>query len=265
MSDAVQRRRRGLSLVELLVVLAIVAALLGILFPAIQAARAAARQTQCSNHLRQVGLALHGHHDARGKLPVGCLEWRPMSGPATRRQLAWSAFLLPYLEQQPLYDALDLQQPYDSIRNAAPAAITVPVYLCPANPRGNDVTGRTDYGGLFGEIIVDRRQDDGVFLHEQAVRFVQITDGLSHTLIVAEDIGGPDNQWINGRNVFVQAHGVNDPRAWEFDNEIRGAHPGGALGLMADVSPRFLAAAIDPQVLGQLITRDQGDGLHQEP
>jgi len=265
MNAAVQRLRHGLSLVELLVTMAIVAVLLGTLFPAIQAARAAARRTQCSNQLRQVGLALHVHHDTRGKLPIGCLEWRPMSGPASRRQLAWSAFLLPYLEQQSLYEALDLQQPYDSVRNAAAATTPVPVYLCPSHPGGAEVLGRTDYGGLFGEIIVDRRQDDGVFLHEQAIRFVQITDGLSHTLIVAEDIGGPDNQWINGRNVFVQAHGINDPRAWEFDNEIRGAHPGGAMGLMADASPRFLSATMDPHVLGQLITRDQGDGLQQEP
>lgn len=265
MSHTARKRCRGWSLVELLVTLAIIGMLLGLLLPAIQAARAAARRTQCSNHLRQVGLALHAHHDARGRLPVGCLEWRSMSGSASRRQLAWSAFLLPYLEQQSLHDALDLQQPYDSVRNAAAAATAVPVYLCPSHPGAAESRGRTDYGGLFGELIVDRRQDDGVFLHEQAVRFVQITDGLSHTLIVAEDIGGPDNQWINGRNVFVQAHGVNDPRAWEFDNEIRGAHPGGAMGLLADASPRFLADTIAPQVLGQLITRDQGDGQPQEP
>ncbi len=251
--------RTALTLPELLVVIAIIGLLLALLAPAVQSARAAARRTQCGNHLRHVGLALHGYHQARSKLPVGCLEWRSFSGPNTRRQLAWSAFILPYLEQTPLYDSIDFQQPFDAVVNTPAARTRVPVYECPGYPGAATVLGRTDYGGLHGEIILDNRQDDGVFLNEKAIRFSQITDGLSNTMAVGEDIGGPDNQWINGRNIFVQAHGVNDPAAWEFDNEIRGPHPGGAMVLFCDASPRFLSQEMDKRVLGAMITRDRGE------
>lgn len=253
------RARNAFSLVELLVVLAIIGLILGLLLPALSAAREAARQTQCRNNLRQIGLALHGYHLAKQRLPMGCLEWRSFSGPATRRQLAWSAFLLPYMEQQALYDSLDLQQPYDSPANAIIAKTRITTYECPSQPGRQTVTGRTDYGGLFGEIIVDNRQDDGVLLHERAIRFVQITDGLSNTMAVGEDLLGPDSGWINGRNVFVQAHGINDPAAWIGDNEIRGSHSQGAMVLFCDGTPQWLSQTIDKRVLGQMITRDRGE------
>lgn len=253
------RGREAFSLVELLVVIAITGLLLGLLLPALSAARESARQQQCSNNLRQIGLALHGHHLAKQKLPVGCLEWRPSSGPTTRRQLAWSAFLLPYLDQQPLYDSLDMNQPFDSPVNSRIAKTRVATFECPSHSDNGTISGRTDYGGLFGEVIVDNRQDDGVFLHERAIRFVQITDGLSNTLAVGEDLYGPDNGWINGRNVFVQAHGVNDPTAWSGDNEIRGGHSRGAMVLLSDGTPRWLSHTTDKRVLGQMITRDRGE------
>ena len=251
--------RAAFSLLELLVALAVIGLLLGLLFPALSAARESARQQQCGNNLRQIGLALHGYHLAKQRLPVGCLEWRSVAGPPSRRQLAWSVFLLPYLEQQALYEALDLRQPYDAAVNAAAAKTRVASFECPSHPGHQTAPGRTDYGGLFGEIILDRRQDDGVFLHEQAIRYSQITDGLSHTLGIGEDLFGPDNGWINGRNVFVQARGVNDPTAWVGDNEIRGAHSKGALVLFCDGAARWLGQATDKQVLGQMITRDRGE------
>jgi prepilin-type N-terminal cleavage/methylation domain-containing protein/prepilin-type processing-associated H-X9-DG protein len=252
-------RRRAFSLIELLVVIAIIGLLIGLLLPAVFNAREASRQQQCGNNLRQIGLALHGYHLAKQRLPIGCVEWRPLGGPMTRRQWAWSAFILPNLDQQPVYDSLNLSQAYDAPVNTTMTRTRIVTFECPSHPGEASLVGRTDYGGLFGEIIVDRRQDDGVFLHERAIRFVQITDGLSHTIAVGEDLLGPDNGWANGRNVFVQAHGINDSAAWAMDNEIRGAHANGAMVLFCDGTPRWLGHTTDKLVLGQMVTRDRGE------
>jgi hypothetical protein len=95
----------------------------------------------------------------------------------------------------------------------------------------DQLRGPIHYGGLFGETLVNRIQNDGMLIYETARRFADCTDGLSNTLIVAEDALSPDPVWINGRNVFVVAYGINDPSAWIGDNEIRSLHPGGAMTL----------------------------------
>src|SRR5690606_11026667 len=107
----------GFTLVELLVVIAIIGGLVALVLPAVQGARESARRSQCANNSLQIGLDLLAHHDAHGGLPMGCLEWRP-AGNTTQRQLAWSVFLLPYLEHQSPYDALDLTQGFDAPANA---------------------------------------------------------------------------------------------------------------------------------------------------
>ena len=259
--DLMRKKTTAFSLVELLVVIAVLGILLSMVLPAVQSARESARLTACKNNLRQIGIALHNFHDSHGELPMGCLEWRASNRQANRRQLAWSAFLLPQLEQRNLFRSLDFEQPFDAPANATGAATRLSVYECPTVPLRDLERGRIDYGGLFGERIVSREPDDGLFLYDQIVRFKDVIDGLSNTMAIAEDVGGPDSEWINGRNVFVQAHGINDPSAWIGDNEIRSRHPGGAMTLFADSHVAFMQNETDPVVLGSMITRNGGETI----
>lgn len=144
-------RKRGFTLVELLVVIAIIGILVGLLLPAVQAAREAARRMSCSSNLRQVSLSLHNFEsafkffpparvDALIGFPVTELGINPTSatGPITHGP---GIFLLPYLEQQPLYQQYDLQSSWNSVRNAQVIATFVPTFLCPSTPNPIRDTG----------------------------------------------------------------------------------------------------------------------------
>jgi hypothetical protein len=175
--------------------------------------------------------------------------------------LAWCVYLLPYLEQQNLYDALDLRQAFDSPANASAAATILSVFICPTSPRGVQLTdgrGPCDYGGIYGERIQGPNQPPkGIMIYDHKYTSADVRDGLSNTLIVAEDTEWPDGQWINGRNLFDQAFAIN--AAPPFENDIRSHHPGGAHAVLADGSIRFLHESMDLQLLAALCTRDGGE------
>jgi type II secretory pathway pseudopilin PulG len=248
--------RRAFTLVETLVIVAIIGLLAAVLLPAIQASREASRRTTCANNLRQIGIALNAYHAAHRQFPVGCVEWRAPGNP-TARQLAWSVYLLPYLEEEPLSDALDLSTPFDSPRNAPAAASVLPIYLCPSSTRRSPIVdgrGACDYGGIYGERINSpNNPPKGTMLIDAVVTLRQVRDGASKTLIVAEDSRFSDGQWINGRNIFDQAYPINE--APPFENDIRSEHPGGAQGVMVDGSVHFLAETIELRTLAALCTR----------
>lgn len=250
-----------MTLVELLVVVAIVAALVGLLLPAAQAAREASRRTTCVNNLRHMGCALYGHLLARRQFPVGCLEWKLGVG-GSNRCLAWNAFILPWLEQQHVADRIDLHQPYDAAVNRSAASAPLPVFVCPTADRTGWTVGgygRSDYGGVAGERIVGPNSPmKGALIHETAFAPAQITDGLSKTIFVAECAAGawPDGQWINGRNLYDQAFAIN---AQASEDEIRSRHPGGACGLVGDGAVQFLTETIDIRVLAAACTRARGE------
>ena len=248
--------RHAFTLIELLVVLAIISLLTGLLLPAVQAARQAARRVHCQNNLRQIGLGLNAYHAARGSFPPGGIEWRPR-GNTTKRQLAWSALMLPFIQEQALYDSLDLATPFDSIENARGAAQIVPVYVCPASQRGAQLVhgrGPCDYGGIYGERITSRNSPPkGVMLYDQRVAIRDVTDGTAKTLIVGEDSRFDDGQWINGRNIFDQAFAIN--AAPDFENDIRSEHGSGANVVLCDGSVHFLAETMNVSVLAALCTR----------
>lgn len=258
----------------MLVVITIIGTLVAILLPAVQAARESARQATCQDNLRQIGVALLAFHDAYKHFPVGCVEKRVPSIRPTGRQLAWSAAILPNLEEGPLWSQIDFNSPYDSATNAGAAATVIGVYLCPSTvrlapgrvgaivtnpaPSGSEYRGAAiDYGGIYGAAQVSPSAN-GVFLYDRDVRISEITDGTSHTLALAEDTGRgwlTDGEWINGENIYD----ISGPVNTQQHNEIWSDHTGGAMTLRCDGGATLLADSLDFATLRAICTRAGAD------
>jgi prepilin-type N-terminal cleavage/methylation domain-containing protein/prepilin-type processing-associated H-X9-DG protein len=127
------RRGNGFTLVELLVVIAIIGILVALLLPAIQAAREAARRAQCTNNLKQIGIGLQNYHSARGKLPGGSY-YDPGGVFAAPLRLNWAGALFPYIEEQSLYDQINIKFPIGSPVNKIAVETPIKAYICPSDP-----------------------------------------------------------------------------------------------------------------------------------
>lgn len=264
------------TLVELLVAMAVMGLLLAVALPALQSARESARRTACGNRLRQIGAGLHAYHVAHKAFPPGGVEWRsPADRSRTKRQLAWSAFLLPFIDEPAVFRQLDFSKAFDAPENAGGATQVISTYLCPSAARTVlrvEGRGAIDYGGIYGERIdwpgraaAERRNDPpkGVMLYDRRVKIRDIRDGTSHTLMVSEDSAWRDGQWINGRNIFDQAFEINNHIP--FENDIRSNHSTGAQGLLADGSVHFLHEDMDLRTLAAICTRARGDIVRHFP
>lgn len=191
------KRRSGFTLIELLVVIAIIAILIALLLPAVQQAREAARRTQCKNHLKQLGLAIHNYIDANRYLPPGASVNLQMSSGASNGSWGVHGRILPYLEQGTLYQNVDLTIGWDF--QQAIHGIKVPVYSCPSDPgsdRARDPgSGKvtlypTTYGFNYGTWFVfdpsTGRGGDGLFFPNASLSFRDAVDGSSNTLLASE-------------------------------------------------------------------------------
>jgi prepilin-type N-terminal cleavage/methylation domain-containing protein len=221
--EGVGRRRperRGFTLVELLVVIAIIGTLVGLLLPAVQVAREAARRSQCANNVKQIGVALHNHHEAKGSLPRG--SW---GGRLTAAN--WRVLLFPFLEMADTYSILDKNGLTVLATASSKAALdlkTFPAWACPSSQAATnptDLSGDNDstssmcngqqvpaYIGIAGAVDTATEQDPagraarifgastygwvsdtGMFAVNETVKFKQCTDGLSNTIAVGEQSG----------------------------------------------------------------------------
>jgi prepilin-type N-terminal cleavage/methylation domain-containing protein/prepilin-type processing-associated H-X9-DG protein len=191
------RRSPGFTLLELVVVLAICALLLALLLAGIHRVRDAALRAQCANNLRQIGLALHGYHNAHQSLPPGL---RTEQDPYL--YMSWHTRILPFLEQQALWELAVTEYALRPIYYAPPRhagfSIPVSVFVCPADgrkvgtvPEGYQA-GLTTYLGVMGSTGVSH---DGLLYTNSLVRMRDITDGTSNTLAVGERPPSPDLRW----------------------------------------------------------------------
>jgi prepilin-type N-terminal cleavage/methylation domain-containing protein len=205
-------KRTAFTLVELLVVIAIIGVLVALLLPAVQAAREAARRSQCSSHLSQLILAVHSYEMAHGCYPPGTLD---AAGPVANKPVGyhhnWIIQILPYMEEQNAWNAIDKKVGVYDPKNAAVVASPPPILFCPSNPvlsAGNI----SHYAGVHhdSEKPIDSK-DNGVFFLNSRVRYDDVTDGSSHTLFIGEKLPDTwDLHWMSGtratlRNIDVAA------------------------------------------------------------
>ncbi len=302
-------RRVGFTLIELLVVIAIIGILIALLLPAVQKVREAAGRTKCANSLKQVGLALHSYYDINGTLPFGLTLHSPYTKPPDDRWYwSWMAILLPYLEQQNLYNsALDYVHRTNNWNPWFPENPALyapqPMYQCPMDERSlvaaKVVNGWTihvaftEFLGVTGTVM---DANDGLFFPDSHIRFAEITDGLSNTLMVGERPASKDlvfGWWFAGAgqqslkypyqngssDVVLGVNEINTSGDYhcpsgaahpyhfgpgDLNNNCDqfhfwSLHPGGAHFLLADGSTQFFNYSINLDILTALSTRAGGE------
>jgi len=256
----------------LLVVISIIGILSALLLPAVQSAREAARRTQCENNLKQHGLALSSYVTSTDAFPIGYIAWpNPPGGGAPG--WAWSAALLPQLEQATTYSALNVNLPIDVAANATVRTSTLAVYVCPSDRNtgpftiesqvaGGPIDARTTSyaanGGTAGST-----QGNGMFWMNKSVRPRDVKDGLSNTFAVGERGSFlVQNAWAGtlgdvrgsaGVLAFVSANGPDPNNA--SPSSFLGSHLGLTYFLMADGSVHSIKATINPAIYRALATR----------
>ncbi len=265
---------RGFTLIELLVVIAIIAVLIGLLLPAVQKVREAAARAQCQNNLKQIGLALHNYHGAKGQFPNAGSDG-PNSdccAATTRVGWTWLFHLTPYVEHETVYN-----NPSDTVvQNTA-----IKVYYCTARRQPIVYTdgGRSDYAGNGGRDMAGEGRE-GMMVRqwkspstakpvgapvEQKRTLTDVTDGLSNTLLVGEKqchqsvlgaSGGDNEAWHNSG--WDQDHvrfGASPPQSDDqhpdalaakfWSVRFGGPHPGGFNAAMGDGSVRYVRYGVD--------------------
>jgi prepilin-type N-terminal cleavage/methylation domain-containing protein/prepilin-type processing-associated H-X9-DG protein len=180
--------RIGFTLIELLVVIAIIAILIGLLLPAVQKVREAAARIKCQNNFKQIGLAMHNYEGVHKSFPPARNPW-----PLVHSSLAR---LLPYVEQDSLHRLVDYTTPLASPQNAAASRNRLPLFVCPSDPAGGQVSGMPDFGtnyvanngtGTVGYGLI--ATGDGLFT-QTPVRIGDVTDGTSNTAAFSESTLG---------------------------------------------------------------------------
>jgi len=290
--------KAAFTLVELLVVIGIIAILMGLLLPAVQMAREAARRTSCNNQVRQLTLAAVNFESAKGRFPAG---YRNTAGPL--QYSAWLLRTLPYVEQQNVYDqavADDsmVANPIDNTVAHQGFAAVMNHLICPSSPAAATpaqdpiygTAGNTTYLGVSGTDFTTR---DGVMYVNSKTRAAEVRDGLSNTLLIGERPPSADHYfgwWYSGygqngsssldsllgareRNIGSRGNAICSRGPFDFQPgssdyqcsslHFWSQHPGGANFSLADGSVKF--TSYDAQsVVAQMATRN-GKEVFQSP
>jgi prepilin-type N-terminal cleavage/methylation domain-containing protein/prepilin-type processing-associated H-X9-DG protein len=283
--------RRGFSLVELLVVIAVIAVLIALLLPAIQSSREQARRVQCVKNLQQIGLALSSYLSSHHVYPPGVVDLKgPVSNVPKGYAFGWSVQVLPYLEATALFNDFNFmmgvyEQENDTARNHSLA-----IFLCPSDPFGNTAT---NYTGCHHDVEAPIDGDNhGVFFLNSHVARADLVDGPAYTLLVGEARKSrPGLGWAVGnssslRNAgmpinaeervvasvpMVRTYGTiyitpdelgslvsNGQLPALYVGGFSSHHPNGSNFLLGDGSVRFLKDRIDPDVYRALAHRSDG-------
>ena len=287
--------RRAFTLVELLVVIAVIGILVAVTLPAVQSAREAARRTRCTNNLKQIGLAILNYEVTHRSLPPPKLK-DPGHNLMT--------FVLPYLEQENVYNLYDFSHDWDSAANKAARQTPISLFVCPSGPSSRAVDGKrfavSDYAAcehfpgsqdrtrlIDSGMLSDRGPSKNWYNLFQPYwagpsRLADATDGLSTTFMLFEDVGRPlkyvENglrgdpgaspkepisgaEWASEYAEFWIHTTCNGSQIFNCTNmnEIYSFHPNGANFLYGDGGVHFHADSMHPETFVSLFTRAGGD------
>jgi len=241
-ASVMRARNRGFTLVELLVVIAIIGVLVALLLPAVQAAREAARRTSCTNNIRQLGIAMHNHHDIYGRFPPGCANDKTPFGTHASGSgwgSSWKVYLLPYVEQNNIYDKWVFAGGSSGYSHSANMQlvnrVTIESYRCPSSVlpefyassyNAGQILMFTSYTGIAGaggaapfnsfhnSGSYGYGADDGALYANSQVNMAALTDGTSNTVIIGEQsdhLRDANNNIITGSYSAITSQG---PHAW---------------------------------------------------
>ncbi len=280
-------------MIELLTVVAIIAVLIALLLPAVQAAREAARRTQCHNNLLQLGIAMGNYVSTHEVLPPGVVNDKgPIQNIPQGYHFGWTVQILPFLEQGNLYRRFDFRRGLYEGRNISAQVARLGVLLCPSDAS----LGSTSYMGCHHDVEAPIDVDNhGVLYLNSHVAYDDITDGRAYTILLGEARGGPSLGWASGTRATLRntgspinapdptvpsrgagrfgayAYPISSKNQEELESLIASGalpigfvggfsshHPNGANFLFCDGSVRLLSQSIDRRVYRFLGNRADG-------
>jgi prepilin-type N-terminal cleavage/methylation domain-containing protein len=214
--------RRGFSLFELLVAIALLALLFALLLPAVQKVREAAGRAQSQNNLKQMGLAAHNYHDTYNHFPAG----------NDKNNFSATAQLLPFIEQNNIYQMIDFKKSSDDPANATPRGLLIKTFFSPLDAQMTVVAnnGPTNYLWNAGS-KPGLKDNDGVFYQDSKVRLADITDGTSNTLMIGETLKGDGlktakevaRQYVLlGKDALKNLSDESGEKEWKDNKQIKG-------------------------------------------
>ena len=288
--------RRGFTLVELLVVIAIIGILVALLLPAVQAAREAARRTQCINNLKQLGVALLNYHNSREMFPPAA-AYTSTGVPGW----SWSARILPFIEEANAEKLIDFKSAYNTLKNRDAIKTFITPYQCPSAPPnglvsccinlpGNDDAAETNYSAIgthlkrdYGCVAVPSctsniADGSGVMFDNSHTGIKHILDGTSKTFMVTEYSRNEDDPYKTDYPAYCVGGNCSIGNIWMSENRIVSywginaghtvkqagifsLHPSGANFLFADGHASYIAESLDQNIIIALTTRAGGETL----
>jgi len=240
--------RSGLTVIELVVIVIVICVVIALLLPAVQRPRRG-RRSPCKNNLHQIVIALHNYHDVFDSFPPAYIvddDGRPL--------YSWRVLILPYADQQPLYDQLHLDEPWDSPHNRPLLDVEMPIFRCPSDKKETK-------GPRWGTNYVAVVGPETVWPTPAACRFEDVTDGDTQTILVVE-VADSGIHWAEPRDVYLtqMAPEVNAAEGMGLSSP----HTSGMHVAFVDGSVRFISDETPRETLCALLTRAGGETIEDD-